>query len=131
MPASGCEGAGLGTPASMHVRGLGAGLGTPASAHVHDPRAGRPRGLASTHGHPADSSSPPNMSPPLPKRKGRRASVFAGARCTRTYYMGRPGGRRGSCGTVGLPASGLRATAIADHGPLLRRGRRHAACWGL
>ena len=37
--------------------------------------------------------------------------------------MGHPGGRRGSCGTVGPRASGQRATAIAYHGPLTEVGR--------
>ena len=41
--------------------------------------------------------------------------------------MGRPGGQCGSCGAVGPLASGQRATAIADHGLLLRRGGRDAA----
>ena len=37
--------------------------------------------------------------------------------------MGRPGGGRGLCGAVGHPASGQRATAIVDHGPLTEAGR--------
>ena len=44
--------------------------------------------------------------------------------------MGRPGGRRGSCGTVGPPASGQRAMAIADHGPLTEAGWTLCG-WGL
>ena len=78
----------------------GAGLGTPASVHIRDPRAGRPRGLASTHGHPG------------------------------TYYMGRHGGRRGSCGALGPPANGQRATAIEDHGPLTEAGWTRCG-WGF
>ena len=40
------------------------------------------------------------------------------------------GGRRGSCGTVGPPASGQRATAVADHGPLTEVGWTRCG-WGL
>ena len=84
------------------------------------------------------------VSPPLPIRllpsrngigggnfwEGRRASVFAGAHCAGTYYMGQPGSRRGSCGLVGPPASGQRATAIADHGPLTEAEWTRCG-WGL
>ena len=53
-----------------------------------------------------------------PPETGGEEGIFGrgGAHCAGTYYMGRPGGRRGSCGAVGPPASGQRATAIADHG---------------
>ena len=39
-------------------------------------------------------------------------------------------GRRGSCGAVGPPASGQRAPAIADHGPLTEAGLTQCG-WGL
>ena len=75
--------------------------------------------LLKTGGEEASLLPPPNTSPPLPKREGRRASVFEGVRCTRTYYMGRPGGRCGSCGTVGPRAGAWQGCERARFAPAL------------
>ena len=95
-PASATWGAGLGTPHSAFQNWRGGGVSPPLPIRLLPSQNGRGGGV----------------SPPLPKREGRRASVFAGARCTGTYYRGRPGGRCRSCGTVGPRlAGGSRAGA--------------------
>ena len=74
-------------------------------------------------GRRARPSSPPEREGRRRNWEGRRAFVFAGPHGAGTYYMGRPGGRRGSCSAEGPPASGQRALAIADRGPLTEAGR--------
>ena len=62
------------------------------------------------------------VSPPLPIRLletgGEEGLRFRRGALSRNILHGATRGRRGSCGVVGATASGQRATAIADHGPL-------------
>ena len=67
------------------------------------------------------------MSPPLLKREGslRRRAL------SRNILWGDPGAGAGSNGAVWPPASGQRATAIADHWPLTEARRTRCCWWGL
>ena len=126
-PSTPTPGVGAGRPASAcgrdpHPRaraGLPAlttatpGAGRPARAHYLSPGPLRPAQGSCTSG----ALRPPSpLRPSRRKREGSRASVFTGARCAGTYYMGRLGGRSGTRGSAGHPLSGQRARAIADHG---------------
>ena len=135
------------TPALCPARALGAGPGPPpAPPPLH---AGPlPRGALPCAGllhlgvptAPAESGrGARGLSPPLPfwegrrllssrKREGRRASVFAGARCAGTYSMGQPRRvRTQSSRRQGLwrrPGQRLRETAEPGPGGLPARGVR-------